>query len=114
MRLSLPSVERVLQAATVVMLVVLAVYLVTYTQTQREAADCQERVNAEFRAALTTRTAAAADERSALRQVLVDALVQPPDPGRARDSLARYLAALDAADTERARTPLPTAAPSCR
>lgn len=107
------SPERLLQLVTVALLLVLGIYLVTYTQGQREAAECQTRINGEFRAALTTRTAAAADERAALRQVLVDALTDPPDPDRARASLGRYLAALDAADVERARTPLPSSDAGC-
>lgn len=105
--------ERVLALVTVILTIALAVYLVTFTQAQRVAAECQEQINGEFRAALTTRTAVAGDERVALRQVLVDALADPPLPDRTRDSLARYLQILDRADADRARAPLPTADAGC-
>lgn len=105
--------ERILDVLTVALTLVLAIYLVTFTQATREAGECQEAVNASFRAALTTRTVTAGQERAALREVLVDVLSQPSDERRSQESLTRYLAVLDRAERERAAAPLPDGS-TCR
>lgn len=82
-------------------LVILVLVVVTTVHTVRTT-DCQARLNAEFRAALADRSAAAQAESDAQRDLLTTA----PDEGR--EAVARYLAALDELDKARAAHPLPS------
>lgn len=85
-------------------------YLLTYVTEQRRTTDlltCQSAVNAQFRDAIAARTAAAAGERDAQRQFLLTVGAPGATPEVRLDAYRTYLASLDAADKNRANTPLP-------
>lgn len=110
---SLHGVEVVIFALLLAVMIGQSYYLLTYVHEQRLTQDrlvCQSHLNDAFRDALTQRTDAASAERAAQRTFLTS-LTQNSTPAQAQKAYGDYLAALDAADRDRANNPLP--APSC-
>lgn len=102
-------IERLLPYITLALMVLTAVYLVTYTQGQRERADCQERVNAAVIGSLTAGRAATAIETAAMDHLLTG-LLSPGDTD-AEQLLRVYQGERDEAGRLRVDNPLP--APTC-
>lgn len=101
-RNSLAPVEWAVTVLQVVVTIVLAAYLLTYVQQQRERADlveCQSELNTAFREAIAARSDSAAAERAAQRDLLTSAFDQA--------AITAYLDALAVADRDRANNPVP-------
>lgn len=101
-------VTMVLLAAMTLAVLALGGYLMTYVRDQRETAECYQMAFDELHQSLSVSREAARQDRAELR-TLVESFV---DPGSTNDSVATaldtYLAALDAADADRSRAPLPS------
>lgn len=104
---SLRLVTLALLAAMVIAVAGLGAYLVTYVRDQRLTAECYASAFEELNASLLVSREAAKQDRGQLR-TLVTSIVDPEsDQGAVRVALDNYVAALDAADRDRAAAPLP-------
>lgn len=100
-------VTMVLNLAMVLVVAGLALYLVTYVQDQREKSDCYQAAFNELNASLAVSRETARQDRAELR-TLVTSLTDPEKSSQQRrGALDVFVAALDDADEERARAPLP-------
>lgn len=101
-------VTLVLLAAMVLVVFGLSIYLVTYVREQRETAECYQTAFDELNASLAVSREAARQDRAQLR-TLVTSFTNPDSTReQARAALASYVAALDEADEQRLRAPLPS------
>jgi hypothetical protein len=96
-----------LLAAMVLAVIGLAAYLVTYVRDQRLTAECYATAFEELNASLLVSREAAKQDRGQLRTLVTALIVPDGDQDSVRVALDNYVAALDAADRDRAAAPLP-------
>jgi FMN-dependent NADH-azoreductase len=92
-------------AVDTLVVVLLAVFLVTNVQAQRQTNECYQNLLNEAVTYLATASQAGRTDRQAQRELLT---TQAATPEERRAALDRYLAQLDEADRTRSVNPIPT------
>jgi type II secretory pathway pseudopilin PulG len=91
-------------AVDTLVVILLASFLLTSVQSQREVNECYQRQVTEVTAYLGVAAQAARTDRQAQRELLS---TRPGSPDDGRAALDRYLAQLDEADRTRSTNPIP-------
>lgn len=100
-------VTLVLVAAMVLAVAGLIFYLTTFVRDQRETAECYHAAFHELNQSLAVSREAGRQDRAELRTLIASFTNPASTPEQVRVSLDTYIAALNAADRDRAAAPLP-------
>lgn len=97
-----------LNAASMLAVVGLVLYLVIYAQGQRQAQECFAEAFDELNSSLAVSREISRQDRAELRSMLTSVTDTTRTQEQRRQALDDFIAAIDAAEVARAKSPLPT------